>query len=58
MRDKAQHGTVGRVLAGAHAQLTDRGVGDLELDGGDVVGVAHQRALVGGRTRGDGEHRG
>ena len=44
-------------LAAAHPQLADRGLGDLELDRRDVVGVAHQRALVGGRARGDGEHR-
>ena len=31
-------------------------VGHAQLDDVDVVGLAHQRALVGGRARGDGQH--
>jgi len=44
---EAQHRGIWRALAGAHPQLPHRRFGDLELEGRDILGVAHQRALVG-----------
>jgi hypothetical protein len=46
-----------RLRTGAHPQLADRHVGDPQLDRHDARGAVEQRALVGGRARGDGHHR-
>ena len=55
-RDDPQQ-RVGRLAAaGAHAQAPDDRVADPQLVGLDAGAVGHQRALVGGRARGDGEH--
>jgi hypothetical protein len=58
-RDEPQHHRRGRVsvTAAAHPQLPDRLVGDAQLDDIDAVRVGQQRALVGRRPRGHGEHR-
>ena len=54
--DQAQQRAVGHLAAGAHAQLADRRVGDLEVQRDDVLALAHERALVGGGAGRDGEH--
>jgi hypothetical protein len=55
-RHEPQQRALRGVVARAHPQLADHGLGDSQLDRRDVVGAAHQRALIGGRASGDGEH--
>jgi hypothetical protein len=55
-RHQAQQRAIGALAAGPHAQLTDDGVGDLQIDRRHILGITHERALIRGRARGDGEH--
>ena len=55
-RDEPQQRRVRRAFAPAQPQLADDRVGDAQLDALDAVRLAQQRALLGGRARGDGEH--
>ena len=52
---RRSEGSVGRSDARIRS-LPDGRLGDLELDRGHIVGVAHQRALVGGAAGRDREH--
>ena len=55
-RRDPQHRRRRAAAAGAQAQPADDRVADAQLVRLDALGVAHQRALVGGRARGDREH--